>query len=52
MLILQFKFKDIIITGLIAALFSSCVTQQDLVYMQGKDQELQIYNDVALPDYR
>lgn len=35
-----------------AALFSSCVTQKDLVYMQGKGQEIQIYDDVDLPDYK
>ena len=52
MSILQFKFKGIIIAGLIAALFSSCVTHRDLVYMQGIDQPIQTYNDVDLPDYQ
>lgn len=33
-------------------MFSSCVTHKDLVYMQGKDQHIQTYDDVELPDYR
>lgn len=52
MLILQLKFKNILITGLIASLFSSCVTHNDLVYMQGKYQEIEIFDDVDIPDYR
>ncbi len=52
MLVLQFKYKNIVIAVLIASLFSSCVTHKDLVYMQGKDQHIRTYDDVDLPDYR
>jgi len=52
MSILQLKLKNIIIAGLIASLFSSCVTHSDLVYMQGKDKQIRIYDDVDLPDYQ
>jgi polysaccharide export outer membrane protein len=52
MSILQFKFRNIIFTGLIAALFSSCVTHRDLVYMREIDQPIQTYDDVDLPDYQ
>jgi polysaccharide export outer membrane protein len=33
-------------------MFSSCVTHSDLVYMQGKDKQIRIYDDVDLPDYQ
>ncbi|MCK5368564.1 MAG: polysaccharide biosynthesis/export family protein, partial [Cyclobacteriaceae bacterium] len=52
MSILQFKFKNLIIAGLIATLFSSCVTHNDLVYMQGKEKPIQTYDGVDLPDYQ
>lgn len=48
----KIKFKGILIAGLLAILFPSCVTHQDLVYMQGKYDELQTYDDFDLPDYR
>ena len=52
MTILPFKFKSIIIAGLISTSFSSCVTHKNLVYMQGKDEHIRTYADVDLPDYR
>lgn len=33
-------------------MFSSCVTHKDLLYMQGKYQEIQAFDNVDLPDYQ
>lgn len=52
MSIFHFKLKSILFAGLIATLFSSCVTHSDLVYMQGKGEQIETYVDGDLPDYK
>lgn len=52
MSIFHFKLKSILFAGLIATLFSSCVTHGDLVYMQGKGEQIETYVDGDLPDYK
>lgn len=52
MFVIQYQFKNLIIFGLVVMMFSSCVTNKDLVYMQGKYQDIQIFDEYDLPDYR
>jgi polysaccharide biosynthesis/export protein len=50
---LYFRSKSIIIlAGICICLFSGCVTQHDLEYMQTKEKNTKAYNEAEFPDYR
>jgi polysaccharide biosynthesis/export protein len=53
MKMLYFIRKSIIIlAGICLCLFSGCVTQHDLEYMQTKEKNTKAYNEAELPDYK
>jgi polysaccharide biosynthesis/export protein len=43
---------SLIFTGIILFLYSGCVTQHDLEYMQAKNKNIQTYNEAEMPDYK
>ena len=43
---------SLLIAGIILFLYSGCVTQHDLEYMQAKNKNTQAYNEAEMPDYK
>jgi polysaccharide biosynthesis/export protein len=43
---------NLILAGIIVILFSGCVSQRDLEYMQTKNLNTQVYNEAEIPDYK
>jgi polysaccharide biosynthesis/export protein len=43
---------SLIYVGIILFLYSGCVTQNNLEYMQAKNKNIQTYNEAEMPDYK
>ncbi len=43
---------SLILAGIILILYSGCVTQKDLEYMQKSDQTSKVFKEAEVPDYR